>query len=271
MTDWRGAVVAGVDAHTDEHHVAALDRQGRLLGAAAFPTTGTGYGRLIGWLRGYGEVELVGVESTGAYAAGLVRALHNEGIMVVEVNQPHPHATQRLGKSDPIDAELAARAALSGTARALPKQTGGIVEAIRQLSLTRASALKARTAALQQLDDLIITAPEQLRAQLRRGRTLSARAALCRQLRPDSDRVHEPAQAAKLALRTLARRVSALERGIHELDQQLARLVSLAAPRTAQLFGIGTQGASRLLITAGQNIERLHSEAASPCSYRWFE
>ena len=262
MTDWRGAVVAGVDAHTDEHHVAALDQQGRLLGAAAFPTTGTGYGRLIGWLRGYGEVELVGVESTGAYAAGLVRALQSEGIMVVEVNQPHPHARQRLGKSDPIDAELAARAALSGTARALPKQTGGIVEAIRQLSVTRAGALKARTAALQQLDDLIITAPEQLRGQLRRGRTLKARAALCRHLRPDSDRLHEPAQAAKLALRTLAGRVSALEREIHELDQQLERLVSLAAPRTVELFGVGTQGASQLLITAGQNIERLHGEAA---------
>jgi transposase len=230
MTDWRGAVVAGVDAHTDEHHVAALDRQGRLLGAAAFPTTGTGYGRLIGWLRGYGEVERVGVESTGAYAAGLVRALQSEGIMVVEVNQPHPHARQRLGKSDPIDAELAARAALSGTARAPPERTGGIVEAIRQLSVTRAGALKARTAALQQLDDLIITAPEQLRGQLRRGRTLKARAALCRQLRPDSDRLHEPTQAAKLALRTLAGRVSALEREIHELDQQLERLVSLAAP-----------------------------------------
>src|SRR4029079_8194142 len=92
------------------------------------------------------------------------------GITVVEVNQPHAHARQRLGKSDPIDAELAARAALSGTATAVRKQTSGIVEAIRQLSVARAGALKARTAALQQLDDLVITAPEQLRGELRRGR-----------------------------------------------------------------------------------------------------
>ena len=105
MTDHRGAVVAGVDAHTDEHHVAVLDLQGRLLGAAAFPTTGAGYARLIGWLRRHGPVERVGVESTGAYAAGLVRALEASGICVVEVNQPHPHARQRLEKSDPIDAE----------------------------------------------------------------------------------------------------------------------------------------------------------------------
>src|SRR5207244_8729751 len=137
--------------------------QGRLLATAAFPTTAEGYSALIRWLRRHGSIQRVGVESSGAYAAGLVRALLASEINVVEVNQPHPHARQRLGKSDPIDAELAARAALSGTASALPKQTGGIVEAIRQLSVARAGALKARTAALQQLDDLLITAPDALR------------------------------------------------------------------------------------------------------------
>jgi transposase len=260
MTDQR-RVVAGVDAHTDEHHIAALDLQGQLP-AAAFPTSADGYRRLISWQRGHGEIVRVGVESTGAYAAALVRALAAERIAVVEVNQPHPHARQRLGKSDPIDAELAARAALSGTATATPKQTNGIVEAIRQLLVARTGALKARTAALQQLDDLIITAPEQLRSELRGGRTLKARAALCRQLRPDHNRLHEPAQAAKLALRSLARRVNQLEQEIEQLDQQLEGLVTAAAPRTVQLFGVGTQAASQLLITAGQNIDRLHSEAA---------
>jgi transposase len=262
MTDRRSGVVAGVDAHTDEHHVAVLDRQGRLLATGAFPTTAEGYARLISWLRRHGRIEQVGVESTGAYAAGLVRALLALGIRVVEVNRPHPHARQRLGKSDPIDAELAARAALSGTARAVPKQTSGIVEAIRQLAVARSSALKARTAALQQLDDLLITAPEELRGQLRRGRTLKARAALCLQLRPDSNHLHEPLQAAKYALRSLARRVRVLDSELLELDGELEQLVSRAAPRTVKLFGVGTQCASQLLVTAGQNIERLHGEAA---------
>jgi transposase len=185
-----------------------------------------------------------------------------DGLTVIEVNQPHPHARQRLGKSDPIDAELAARAALSGTATAVPKKTNGIVEAIRQLSVARAGALKARTAALQQLDDLLITAPDGLRGELRRGRTLKVRAALCLQLRPDVERIHEPAQAAKLALRSLARRVRELDREIAELDRQLEQLVSAAAPRTVDLFGVGTQSASQLLVTAGQNIARLRSEAA---------
>jgi len=262
MTDQRQVVVAGVDAHTDEHHVAVVDAQGRLLGAAAFPTTAHGYADLIGWVREHGDIDQVGVESTGAYAAGLVRALLADGIRVVEVNRPHPHARQRLGKSDPIDAELAARAALSGTATAVPKQTSGIVEAIRQLAVARAGALKARTAALQQLDDLVITAPEQLRGELRHGRTLKAKAALCLHLRPDKDRIHEPAQAAKLALRSLARRIRQLEREIGELDGQLEHLVNAAAPRTVQLFGVGTQSAGQLLVTAGQNIDRLRGEAA---------
>lgn len=208
MTDQRGGVVAGVDAHTDEHHVAVVDGQGRLLGVAAFPTTAVGYAQLISWLRRQGTIDRVGVESTAAYAAGLVRALIAEGITVVEVNQPHPHARQRLGKSDPVDVELAARAALSGMARAVPKQTSGIVEAIRQLSVARQGALKARTAALQQLDDLIITAPEQLRSELRRGQTLKSRAALCLHLRPDTTRstdtlVSPPTTAPRHAARLL--------------------------------------------------------------------
>jgi transposase len=262
MTDQKRAVVAGVDAHTDEHHVSVLDAQGRSLGAAAFPTNATGYARLISWLRGHGEVERIRVESTGAYAAGLGRALLAEGIPVVEVNQPHAHAHQRLGKSDPVDAELAARAALSGSARAVAKDRSGIVEAIRQLSVARAGALKARTAALQQLDDLIITAPERLRASLRRRRTLKARAALCLRLRPNEPRLHEPVEAAKLALRSLARRVEHLDEEILEIDRQLERLVATAAPRTVALYGVGTQAASQLLITGGQNIDRLRSEAA---------
>ena len=262
MTNHRHLVVAGVDAHTDEHHVAVVDGQGRLLGAAAFPTTASGYEQLIEWVGSHGRIARIGVESTGAYAAGLARALREREVEIVEVNQPHAHAHQRLGKSDAIDAELAARAALSGTASVVPKETGGIVEAIRQLSLVRASALKARTAALQQLDDLIITAPEELRAELRIRRTLKGRAALCLRLRPDPRRLHEPRQAAKLALRSLARRVEHLERDIGELDEQLDQLVAAAAPRTVALYGVGTQSASQLLVSAGENIERLHSESA---------
>ena len=130
-------VVGGVDAHADTHHAVALDERGALLGSAGFATTSDGYGELFRWLSSFGKVELVAVESTGSYAAGLVRYLRSQAVRVLEVNEPHPHTRRRLGKSDPLDAELAARAALSGKARAIPKQTDGIVESIRQLRVAR--------------------------------------------------------------------------------------------------------------------------------------
>src|SRR5712691_5674477 len=238
MTDGSGRVVAGVDAHTDEHHAAVLDESGRLRGTAVFPATGEGYEQLIAWVAGHGLIERIGVESTGSFAAGLVRALAERAIVTVEVNQPHPHTRHRRGKSDPIDAELAARAVLSAVARAIPKQTAGIVEAIRQLSVTRDSAVKARSAALNQLENLIITAPDELRAELTRRKTLPGKATLCLKLRPDLRRLREPAQAAKLALRSLARRVRDLDLEIGELDRQLKQLTRTAAPRTTHLLGV---------------------------------
>lgn len=262
MADQRRRVTAGVDAHTDSHHAAVLDEQGRLIATAAFPATGQGYHELAAWLERCGDVERVGVESTGSYAAGLVRVLHARGIAVVEVNQPHPHASHRRGKSDPVDAELAARAAMSGTATAIPKQTTGTVEAIRQLVVARQGASKARVAALGQLEDLVLTAPAELRDQLARRKTLRGKATLCLALRADTGRIDTPLQAAKLALRSLARRVRALEAEIALLDQHLTALVAATAPRTTSLLGVSTGHASTLLITAGQNIDRLRGEAA---------
>jgi hypothetical protein len=263
MTDEKQRVVAGVDAHRDAHQVAVLDSRGRLLATAGFRATVRGYEALVDWIESHGEIELVGVESTGSFAAGLVRVLAARAIAVVEVNQPHPHARHRRGKSDPVDAELAARAALSRTAAAVPKYSGGVVEAIRQLAVTRAGAVKARSAALHQLDDLLITAPDALRrSALDKRKTLRGKATLCLKLRHDSSRLHEPLQASKLALRSLARRIRDLDAEIDELDSRLRPLVATAAPQTTALLGVGTQHAAQLLVTAGQNIDRIKSEAA---------
>ena len=239
-----------------------LDEQGRLLATSAFPATARGYRRLIDWVERHGAIDRIGVESTGSFAAGLTRALQAHAIRVVEVNQPHPHARHRRGKSDPIDAELAARAALSGLASAVPKDTRGIVEAIRQLSVARNGAIKARSAALCQLEDLVITAPDELRRDLTARKTLRGKATLCLALRPNRASLHEPLHAARLALRSLATRIRELDGEIAQLDGHLERLVCTAAPRTTGLLGVGTVHASQLLVTAGNNIERLHSEAA---------
>jgi transposase len=180
---------------------------------------------------------------------------------VLEVNQPHEHTRRRRGKSDPIDAELAARLLLAGKTTAIPKRDG-IVESIRLLRDARESAVKSRTAAMLQLRGLIITAPQELRDQLKRRKTLRGEAALCRRFRPAMDELATPTQAAKLALRSIARRLGALDVEITDLDRQLETLVRAAAPRTTALLGISTGHAGRLLATAGQNIDRIHSEAA---------
>jgi hypothetical protein len=147
---------------------------------------------------------------------------------------------------------MAARLALAGKATAIPKQTDGIVEAIRLLRVARESAVKSRTAATVQLGGLIITAPQELRDQLAQRKTLRGKAALCRRWRPATRELVRPADAAKFALRSIARRISAL-------DDEIVRI---AAPRTMALLGISTGHAGRLLVSAGENIDRVHSEAS---------
>jgi transposase len=262
MNDGRGRVVGGVDAHADTHAVAVLDERGVLLGASSFAATSVGYRALLSWLRNFGEIDRVGVESTGSYAAALTRYLVAQDVVVLEVNQPHPHTRRLRGKSDAIDAELAARHALSVQTSSTPKRTDGVVEAIRQLRVARDSAMKSRVAALTQLGSLLVTAPVELREQLRERTTLAGKATLCRRLRPDSTRTADPANAAKVALRSLARRIATLETEIKELDEQLAPLVEQAVPRTLGLLGVGPGHAAKLLVSAGQNIERLRSEAS---------
>jgi transposase len=254
-------VVGGVDCHSEVHHAAALDGTGRRLGERAFPATGPGYAQLLAWLREFGLVDVVGVESTGSYGADLTRFLLKAGVRVVEVNQPHAHLRRRRGKTDAVDAEAAARKVLSGESTVVPKDSTGAVEAIRQLRLARRSAVKARAAALRQLGDIIVTAPSKLRERLAR-KTLPGQAGLCARLRPDRRRLADPVQAAKLALRTLAARIRALDAEIAQLDELLEQLVRAVAPRTVALLGIGAGHAGQLLITAGQNITRLRGESA---------
>jgi transposase len=116
MTTMPLRVTGGVDTHLDVHVAAALDQRGALLGVESFATTPAGYRDLLGWLRRFGALELVGVEGTGSYGAGLTRLLHTEGVCVVEVDRPNRQRRRRRGKSDPEDAVSAARAAQSGDA-----------------------------------------------------------------------------------------------------------------------------------------------------------
>jgi transposase len=151
---------------------------------------------------------------------------------------------------------------LAASSIAIAKDTSGIVEAIRQLRVARDGAVKARSAALNALTGLIVTAPEEPRQQLVIRKTTRGRATLCARFRPDQARLHEPAHAAKAALRSLARRVIELDAEIATLGRQLKQLVATAAPATTSRIAVSTGHAGTLLVTAGQNIERLKSEAS---------
>jgi len=253
-------VTGGIDTHGQTHHAAVLDHVGRQLGDREFPTTPAGYRQLLAWLRGHGPLERVGVEGTGTYGAALARHLGSHSVPVVEVDRPDRKARRAKGKSDPLDAYAAARAALSGTAGGTPKAQDGPVEAIRALRVVRCGAIKARTQAMNQLKALLVTAPAELREQLR-PLTTTALIATCARLRPTSE-LTDPEQATKTALRRLAQRHQHLYQEIVEADTELRTLVSAAAPRLLALPGVGIEVAGQILTTAGDNPHRLRSEAA---------
>lgn len=253
-------VVLGVDTHLDSHVAVALDHLGRRLGELSVPTTTTGYEKLLRWAEGFGPVGCAGIEGTSSYGTGLARHLKAAGIQMREVERPKRRHRRRNGKSDPLDAEAAARAALSGETAGEPKSKDGQVEMIRALRAARHSAVKARSQAANQLQSLLVTAPVALRHRLR-GVSIRKVVGACARFRPGSDPA-DVQTATKFALRSVARRYQHLSEEIAELDGQLDWLVKEAAPGLLSLPGIGTDHAATMLIVAGDNPQRLKSEAS---------
>lgn len=254
-------VIGGVDTHAVTHHAAAIDNQGRLLGSAEFAASDRGYTELLGWLDSYGTVQSVGVEGTGAYGAGLARLLDAKGVKVIEVPRPDRRLRRQHGKSDPIDAEAAARAILSGTATVVPKLGTGPIEAIRALRVARQGAVKASTAATNSLKALVVTAPACLRNELR-ALTTRQLIVTCSRFRPDPGRFDDPVQGVKTALRSIARRADELTSEAKQLERQLDTLTKQAAPATSAVFALGPDTAAALLVSIGDNPDRLRSEPA---------
>ena len=237
----------------------AKDQLGRRLAITLVPATSAGYAELLSWAGTLGQVEAFGIEGTGCYGAELARFLHAHGQRVVEVNRPDRAARRRHGKSDPVDAEAAARAVQAGEATGLPKAADGVVEMLRVLRVARQTAMRARTQTINALKSLLVTAPDPLRQQLRDlpTRQLLATAAAFQPGAPTT-----PTMATMLALGTLARRYQTLDGEITTLSRQLHRLVRQAAPALLEVFGVGSETASALLVAAGDNPQRLHSDAA---------
>jgi transposase len=252
-------LIVGVDTHRDEHVAVAIDHLGARLGDYRFPTTSAGYEGLDCWSRGLGEVVAFGIEGTGSFGAGLARYLAGRGRSVIEVSRPDRSTRRRLGKSDPVDAEMAARAVLAGVAKDSPKSGLDEVEMIRMLKIVKDSAIKARTQAINQMKALVVTAPVELRHKLV-GLNVRRLVARCVRFRPGE--LVAPLAAAKHALRMLARRHCQLTSEIESIDGEMVRLTAETAPALVDVFGVGPDVAATLLVTAGSNPERLRSEAA---------
>jgi len=253
-------IVGGVDTHLEAHVAAALDPIGGVLGVQSFVATPEGYKALLEWMGAFGTISKVGVEGTGAYGAGLGRFLRRAGVEVIEVDRPNRQARRTKGKSDPADAVEAARAVLSGRVSGAPKTRDGNVEAIRALLVAKRSAREARLRALHQMRQLSYTGPDQLRSRLK-GLSITelVAATAAMRTRASGDPV---VYATKVSLTSLGRRVLCLEHELAGIDELLSHLVTTCAPEMLRLFGVGIDTAATLLVTAGDNPERLRSEAA---------
>lgn len=252
------AIVIGADTHLDTVHLAALSPTGAPVADAQFPTRPAGYYLAVKWAQSFGTVLRAGVEGTSSYGAGLTRALQDAGIEVAEINRSDRAGRRRQGKSDPLDAYAAARAALAGHGLAVPKDEH--TTALRALLTARRGAVKARTAAINQIKSLLITAPADLRERYRRHTTTTLVRALAR-CRPAGH--DDPTTVAVLiGCKTLAQRVLFLEDQDRVVSAELDRVVTAINPGLRAAYGIGPDTAAQLIITAGTNPHRLRNEAA---------
>ncbi|GAA2136038.1 IS110 family transposase [Arthrobacter humicola] len=259
MANEQTKVIAGIDTHADTHHVAVITDTGRHMADREFPAAGAGDQGIIDFITGFGPVLAVGVEGTGSYGAELSRVLVREGIHVVEVMRPNRQARRLQGKSDPLDAYQAAESVLAGRAATTPKSRDGAVESLRVLRAERATAMRARVAVMAQVRAILVTAPESIRAKYRAMTSPALMAALER-TRPAGP-VSEPLASTATVLKRLAVRYRHLHHELAQIDAELDAILAFHAPMLRDLQGVGTDVASQLLVTAGDNPERITTEA----------
>jgi len=252
-------VVGGVDTHRDVNVAAVVDINGGVLGVESFPTTADGHRRLSSWMSRFGVIERVGIEGTGAYGAGIARHVASLGVVVIEVDRPNRQKRRQHGKSDQLDAVEAARGALSGRCEGRAKSGDAHAEAMRVLLVAKRSARSTRIGTVVRLRHLMFTAPDELRARLG-GLTVTQLVNEAAKLRPRPGG-DVALHGTKTAAVILARRVQALDAELAAIDEQLGLLVKAAAPELLNVYGVGVDTAAVLLVTAGDNPDRIETEA----------
>ena len=251
-------IVGGVDTHKDLHVAAVVDEVDRVLASQCFATTRHGYKQMLAWMRTFGSLQRVGIEATGSYGAGLLRYMQKAGVEVLEVTTPDKHDRRKRGKNDDLDAQNAAHA---GKRTVTPKSRDGMIESLRVLKACRKTAVAARRVALQMIQNTIVCAPDELRETLRK----MTRMQLIRTLaawRPDLTDYRNVASAYRITLKSLGRRYLDLHDEIADLDTMIVAIVDELAPALVARNSIGHETAAQLLLTAGDNVQRLRSEAS---------
>jgi transposase len=254
-------VIGGVDTHKDLHVASVVNEQDQVLGTQCFATTRQGYRQMLTWMRSFGQVHCIGIESTGTYGAGLLRFMQRAGVEILEVTAPDKQDRRKRGKSDDLDAQNAAHAAFAGKRTVTPKSRDGMIESLRVLKACRKTAVTARRIALQMIQNTIVCAPDSLRETLRK----MTRMQLVRTLaawRPDLTDYRTVETAYRISLKSLGRRYLELHDEIADLDAMIGAIVDELAPNLVARNSIGHASAAQLLLTAGDNPERLRSEAS---------
>lgn len=258
----RSDVIVGVDTHKDQHVAVAIDGLGGVLGEPLFINADNdGYAELLAWSLAFGRVHVFAVEGCGSYGIGLARFLRRHGHPPVEVARPPRAGERRMsGKSDSIDAEHAARAVLAGKGVVTPKLADGQVEAIRLIKIARDTAVKSHTTAIITLKAVLVTAGQDLRDSLESlsdFKLLTACAGL-----DGTGNLADPDVAMRHTLAALANRWFELHAEIKVHSKALKVLTTAAAPQMLEAFGVGIDIAAQMLITAGDNNERVRNESA---------
>lgn len=257
----RPGIVVGVDTHKGEHVAVALSELGTRLGDCNIPANLEGYATLLEWSREFGEPRIFGVEGCGSYGTGLYKFLRRHGVPVTEVSRPARRGERRLlGKSDVIDAEHAAKEVLSGRPFTAPKTANGSIESIRLVRIARKMAVKMQVTAMITLKATLINASDELRGALEPLSDYRLIVA-CAELVGDDDLV-DPTMAMNYTLSSLARRWLEIHEEVKIHSKHLKRLTQQTAPDLVNAFGIGPDTAGELLVAAGDNTDRIRSEAA---------
>jgi transposase len=252
--------VVGVDTHRDQHTLAVVAAPtGTLLAQTTVRTDACGYGEAMRFADRHAPgARAWAVEGAGHYGAAFTRYLDQQSETALEVGRSLRSERRLRGKSDPLDAVRAARSALAAETLTRPR-AGERQEALRVLLLARRSAIDVRRHALVQLRSVIVTAPEQLREELRRLPTGQLIRRCSRFRRSDSRTVDE--LAIVLVLRSLARRILAATEEADDLEREILEHVRATAPKLLDEAGVGPIVAAQLIVTWSHK-DRIRSEAA---------